>query len=468
MRVLLTNMPYAQSATPIGYRNTPRGDGFTVVWGPSPHLGLLYCAAVLREAGHELHYRDGAFTSMAELIQAISSLQIDVLGVSVVAPMAAKNQRQCARLKRLFPSLTILGGGPHSSLVPEQAALEMPAIDALCTGDGEVIFPRMLQALAEGRPLAGMAGVVTLVDGEPVVGPPAPQVHDLDSLPLPARDLVDLHRFRPSIGHFKQLPNTTMVASRGCPYRCTFCVAANDFRQRSPESVLAEIDHLVQDCGIRDILFYDEDLPRNREWMVRVCEGLIERDYDLVWSGNARVDRVDPALLRLMRKAGCWKLLMGLETGSPGTLRRMAKDFTLDQARASVAAATEAGIAVFGTFIFGAPGETYEEALATIDYAVSLRHVEFAKFLNFTPFPGTPFWDRLEKHGRLVDPSLMQMNHISFVPHSMTIEQLQDLHRRATHAFYRRPSYVARRLARIRSLEDIKYNLAGFRSFAMY
>ena len=192
-------------------------------------------------------------------------------------------------------------------------------------------------------------------------------ITNLDSLPFPARDLINISDYCPSIGYYKKLPNITIVGSRGCPYKCTFCHTTNDYgnklRMRSPKNVADEIEECVKKYGAKDVIFWDNVLTINKKFITELCHEILSRKLNITWCGATRADLVDYETLKLMKKAGCWRLLFGLESSVQKNLNILEKNTSIEKVKQGLTACDKAGIESFCTFIFGLPGETYEEAV---------------------------------------------------------------------------------------------------------
>ncbi|MFC1889192.1 B12-binding domain-containing radical SAM protein [Thermodesulfobacteriota bacterium] len=473
MRILLGIAPFVFDNTYPGDMNRPlRKKGFTLIQGPTPCLGMLYIASVLRrDSHHDVSYFEGAFHGVPELLATIERWRPDVVGFMVTVPFWKNTQRTIRAVRDRFPEVRILVGGRHVDLVREEIMRDCAEIDFAGVGDCEYTVKELLDTLEKGGDPASVPGLLIRSGGEIMATAPREPIQDLDEIPFPAFDLVEFNRYAPSIGQYNRLPNITMIGSRGCPHRCLFCTSEDDLRERSVENIIAEIDWLVRDFGLKDILFYDEDLTEKHDRLEHLCDTLIARDYDLTWSGNARSDNIagmDEKLLRKMRRAGCWKLLFGLESGVQRDLDTLRKEFTVEESVVAVEKASRAGISLFCTFIFGIPDQTYDDCLKTIDFACGLKGIEFAKFLTFTPFPGSEVYNDIDRYGKIVaPPSKMTVNNITFVPHTLTVEQITELYRIGMKSFYKRPSYILHRLVTMRSIDHLKQNIRGFRAFLL-
>jgi anaerobic magnesium-protoporphyrin IX monomethyl ester cyclase len=273
--------------------------------------------------------------------------------------------------------------------------------------------------------------------------PPA----DLDKLPFPAWELVDLSRYRPAPNDYFRRPHASFIGSRGCPNTCVFCPSDSHVRFRSVPNMLEEINWLIRYHGVKDLIFWDESILISPERTRKLCEEIMRRKIDLTWTANARVDQVEPKILKLMKRAGCRQLLFGLESGVPKNLETLGKGFTVEQARAAVKTANEAGILALGMFIFGIPGETVDEAKQTIAFARSLN-LSHASFVYFTPYPGTALNEKLRKSpgGSILPDAPYDMKAPSYVPDGMTREGLIALQTLAFKRFYLRPREIFKQL----------------------
>ncbi len=247
-------------------------------------------------------------------------------------------------------------------------------------------------------PLAGIKGLVWRSGPEVVINPSRPYIANLDDLPLPRHDLLPLKTYRaPLVGG----PYAFSVPSRGCPAACRFCIKhvsyGSSVRFRSPENVVDEMEMLVN-LGVRKIHMYADLFTVNREHVMGICEGILERKLPVRWTCNSRVDFVDLELLQAMRRAGCWMISWGIESGEPEMLRRMNKGITLEKVEKALGWAKEAGIMNWGYFIIGLPGETEASIRKSIDFAKRLP-LDLILFHIAAPHPGTPFFFEVVENG---------------------------------------------------------------------
>jgi radical SAM superfamily enzyme YgiQ (UPF0313 family) len=426
-------------------------------WQP---LGTLYVAASLTQAGHEVRFLNGAFLSHDAILEEIAAFRPHFAGVYATTfgwPAAVKTARD---VKERVPGAFVCAGGPYPVAVQERCLAEGSAFDAAVTGEGERTVVEMVERLSRGRSLEGVRGVVFRAGGAVRANPPRPLVTELDELPFPDRRLLgDANLYLPPPATYRRTPVAVMLTSRGCDRRCIFCFQLDrerksGIRYRSVENVLGEIE-LCLSQGFREIKFIDDTFAQDRDRALRIAREIRRRKLDFTWFASACVNQVDAELLREFKAAGCWAILFGVESGVQKNLNAIRKGTTLSQVRNAVRWAKEAGLEVQTTFVFGIPGETYEEALRTIDFACELSP-SMASFHAITPFPGTHLYDHVQEYGTM-STELKDFTYqgAAFVPHTMTREQIWELRQRAYRAFYSRPSFLARRLLSLRSGRDL-------------
>ena len=311
------------------------------------------------------------------------------------------------------PELTLrelvdtLGRKDPNSSVPESEPKEWwPGLasgmgDRLCrlfTEADPSWRPAWLRRVDHGPQLAHIKGLVWRDGQEIVVNPDRPFIHNLDDLPLPRHELLPLKHYRAPL---VRGPYAFVVTSRGCPAGCTFCIKhvsyGRSVRVRSPENIVAELELLVN-LGVHDVHMYADLFTVSRDQVVGLCELILERDLPLRWTCNSRVDFVDPEMLDLMARAGCWMISWGIESGSEDVLRRAHKGINPDQMEKALLWARQAGIRNWGYFIIGLPGETLETIQKTIRLAKQLP-LDLALFHIAAPHPGSPFFFEVAREG---------------------------------------------------------------------
>jgi len=435
-------------------------------WQP---LGTLYVASALREAGHEVGFFNGAFLSRESILAGLKEFAPHLVGLYATAFGWKKAVREAEVIKRCLPGSFVVAGGPYPSAVKEECLDDSPSVDAVVAGEGEGAMTELAGRLEKGSDLADVAGLIWRRNGAIERNAPRELREDLDSLPFPARDLLgDSMAYLPPPATFRRTPVAVMITSRGCSRRCIFCFQlggrkTREIRYRSVGSVLEEIE-LCYRQGYREIKFLDDTLAADYDRAMELAQGIRKLNLDLVWFASACVNQVDSTLLRAFREAGCWAILFGAESGVQKNLNSLRKGITLDQTRKAVREAKKAGLTVHTPFIFGIPGETFEEGLLTIDFACEISP-DLASFHALTPFPGTELHENVEQYGTLAeDLTSYTYQGAAFVPHTMTREEIGRLRQIAYRRFYSRPGYLVRRLMNVRSAQELKAAARGVRS----
>ena len=428
------------------------------IWPPT---GLMYVASVLREAGHQIHIEDGAFWTREELIDRILAHEPEVVGGFVIAMFWERIRELARMMKERRPDLRILIGGHAPSALKDRCLRECEYIDAAVQGEGEYTTRELVERWSLGRNAVGVPGCSVRDDeGLVVQNPPRPLVQNLDELPFPAADLIDLERYFPSAGQYLRLPVMQVISSRGCTCHCLFCyrlMGEGCLRTRSATNVVDEIEHYVTEYGTKEIKFWDEFFTADRDRVMEICDQIIDRKLRITFWCSARADGVDEELLRKMKEAGCWCINYGVESAVQKNLDMLRKGLTVEQNINAVEMTHRAGIKTFCTYIFGIPGETYEEGLETIALAKRLRSY-YTEFFPITPFPGAELFENVEKYGRmhrgLADTGMLK-HEVSFEPYTMTIEEVMKLRSLAFRTVYTDPLFVLQKLVDIRSWQDV-------------
>jgi anaerobic magnesium-protoporphyrin IX monomethyl ester cyclase len=432
-------------------------------WQP---LGTLYVASSLVQAGHEVRFLNGAFLSHQAILDEVAAFRPHWAGIYATTFGWPKAERAAADIKDRHPEVFVCAGGPYPVAMQDRCLTQGRGFDAVVTGEGERTVVEMVERLGRGQGLDGVAGVVFRAGGAIKANAPRPLIANLDDLPFPDRSLLgNANLYLPPPAMYRRKPVAVMLTSRGCNRQCIFCFQIDKrrrtgIRYRSVENVLEEIEICLRQ-GFREIKFIDDTFAEDRQRAMRLAREIRRRRLDFTWFASACVNQVDRELLRAFKEAGCWAVLFGVESGVQKNLNTLRKGTTLEQVRDAVRWAKEAGLRVQTTFLFGIPGETYRDALLTIDFACELAP-DMASFHAIAPFPGTYLYDHASEHGTLSeDLKDFTYQGAAFVPHTMTREQIRELRRRAYRRFYSRPAFLLRRLARLKGGEDLKTAFMG-------
>lgn len=418
-----------------------------------PPLNVALLAAVAREAGHTVSLLDceAQLWSPEESAKRILELTPDLVGVTATTTSVVPAGKLLGLIRQGHAGVRTCIGGVHVSCAAEETLDRFPALDTCVVGEGERTLLELASAIEHGGDLGRVAGLVFRRGDSYVRTAPRPYLtsEELDRLPWPAWDLLpDLARtYRPALHSFRRLPCSSLITSRGCPGRCTFCdrtVFGNRIRGFSAGYLLGMVRHLVERYGIREIIIHDDNFLTMRKRLIEFCERLIDTGPRVAWSCNGRVDMVTPEILALMRRAGCLHIAYGIESGSQAILDVVDKGVTLEQIRKAVAWTREAGIEPRGYFLIGVPGETRETLAATHDFLMTLPLSDIQMSL-FTPHPGTELTSKLRASGKF-SPDWERDGgwHVTYVPDGLTAADLAETQKRCLHDFYLRPRTVLR------------------------
>lgn len=424
MKVLLINPPNTYNY----------GDDFAVTFP----LGLAYLAAALERNGHQAividslagHepptapgpdglYRCGM--SEAELVAATLRVKPDLIGLTCAYTVQYRTTRSLAQAIKRATSTPIVIGGAHCSALPTET-LNEGCFDYVVVGEGELPLLALCSHIEHGTSLAGVHGIayrdtatgsMCETDKEPI--------KDVNTVAAPARHLFDMPTYIHSPyshnGSTLRMPYATMITSRGCPLKCSFCsvhtIWGRNNRTREPQQVVDEIEYLSKEYGVREIHFEDDMLTLDRKRIIAICRELIDRKLDITWTtpNGVYVNTLNLEMLQAMKASGCYQLALAIESGSESVLRNlMQKHISLKYAREVVKWMRELKMGVYFFLIIGMPGEKEADVLKTVEYAKELLPDE-AYFSIATPYPGTPLYDQCKERGYIPadwDPTLMR------------------------------------------------------------
>jgi len=435
-------------------------------WQP---LGTLYVASSLLQAGHDVKFLNGAFMPHDDIMASLSGYNPDVVGIYSTTFGWNKALATASAIKKVLPDIFITVGGPYPVALQEKCLDDSIDIDAVVTGEGEITLVEMIERLEKGQSLDGVQGIAYRDDRGIRKNPARPLITDVDSIPFPARELLgDAMDYVPPPATYKRRPVAVIMTARGCNRRCIFCFQIDKDRKygvryRSVENVMQEIE-LCLDQGYKEIKFIDDTLAADYDRAMKIAKEINKRKLDFTWFTSACVHQVDKPLLQAFKEAGCWAILFGAESGVQRNLNTIRKGITLDQIRTAVKTAQEVGLTVYTPFLFGLPGQTFEDGLKTIEFACELNP-DIANFHALTPFPGTELYDNLDKYGTMSDDlNDFTYQGAAFIPHTMTRDEIALLRQLAFKRFYSRPAYIFRKVLSLRSINDVKAVLKGAKS----
>lgn len=424
-----------------------------------PPLGVAYIGAVLEKAGLLVKIIDAPPLGwgIEEIVRETQKYTPDFIGVSSSTVSFYRAAKLAASLKKVTDSPLIIGG-PHVTALPIET-MKTSVFDIGVIGEGETTIVELIKTLFKKGDLRKVDGIIYWQKKRLVKTSPRCYITDLDTLPLPARHLMPaLSAYHPTPATYKKFPVGTMITSRGCPNRCSFCfrgVFGNSWRYRSPQNVVDEMEILITKFGAREIRIWDDTFNIFPKRVMAICRLIIKRGLKIPWTCLGRVNQVDPAMLKLMKKAGCWQISYGIEAGNDKVLASIDKGITKQMVKAAIKMTYKEGISSLGFFILGLPGESEQTMTETIEFAKSLP-LDAANFTIATPYPGTKLWDIAKVKGFLKDVSYEKLvvnlpEQPHFVPEGLTAEIVQKYEKKAYREFYRNPRFILRQLKNINS-----------------
>lgn len=465
-RGLLINPSYLRT-----YGSNEGGLAFPVY----PVLGLASLAGAALEAGHDCSIIDLSHEPYepGRIRQAIRDLRPDVVGITATTPLVNQLRDMSFLIKDVDPSILVVGGGAHPSALPHET-LRQSALDAVAVGEADRIIS---DVLSRGS-VVGIPGLVTSGSGPEWAR--GPLIENLDDLPMPAWQVYprdSQQRITKLAARHK--PVTTVEFSRGCIYNCDFCGSKNTmgrgYRKKSPERCAEEMTRLAS-LGFKEAVLVDDIFTSDNDWAAAVCEALIRAGSPLAWSctNGIRVDSANAELFGLMKRAGCYRVYFGLESGNDEILRAFGKggQATLDAAGSAVKAARKAKLEPNGFFLVGLTGDTESSMDDTINFAKGLE-LDSSKCGMCVPFPGTPMFHELNDHGRIRtldwDAYTVYNDAEAIFDHPTlpwaTIKAAFDRFYREV--YFRNPRMVLRRLAYMLRTGELVYNVYYTVKFAL-
>lgn len=381
-----------------------------------PPLGLLYLASYSRACIQNLNFKvtDGNLVGYEKTIKEIERFQPDIIGMSISSFGIIGAYRLMNYIKNKYPEIFIIAGGPQPTSLPEEV-MKKGLADAVVVGEGEVAFKELIEyKINKIKKLKDIKGILFKKNKNIYFTGKRKPIKDLDSIPFPARDLIDIRKY-PGFVVVKRLPETYIISSRGCPYNCMFCSnpiwkASKPFvRLRNPDKVSDEIEELVHNYGIKE--FYDQcdEFNPTLNWSKKICDEYIKRKIDIPWKVQLKADKIDEELVRKMSKAGCWLVSLGIESGNQQTLNGIEKNINLDQVVRACQLFKKHEIKVFGLFMMFNFWEKSNKLIFedvrktknTLNFAKKLiekRLLDYISWSFTTPYPGSKIYSIAKKH----------------------------------------------------------------------
>lgn len=468
MKVLVTNPPWPGP----GY-----GARSDVRW---PHMRkdryleypiyLSYAVSVLEKSGFEVGFIDGVAEelSISDFVEAVKKTSSDIIIIECSTPSIRYDLLTAEKVKEEISDIVVVLVGSHPSFFHKEILMENEFVDVICRGEFDLTVRDIAVALSNGGELREIKGI-SFRDGRGVhVNEERPLIENLDELPFPARRTVKIEPYLAGICT-GNMP-TTMVSSRGCPYKCVYCLWPRTlygrvFRARSPENVVAEIEELVKEYHVDEIYFDDDCLTLNKKRLLKICALIKKRDIEVKWICQSRVDTVDEEMLKEMKEAGCHYIEFGVESGSQEILNAMKKGMRLESVRKAFALCKKIGIKTQAYFLFGVPGENYGTFRKTVEFAKELDP-DSAQFALAIPHPGTELYQACGEKGWLKYDSWEDFDGCKALIETEELSRAdaEKFRLEAYREFYMRPRFVIKSALKMRNFKDARRIVRGAHS----
>jgi radical SAM superfamily enzyme YgiQ (UPF0313 family) len=441
----------------------------------TPHLGLAYLAAVSEERGDEVFLFD-ADVEDEPITEAIRRFDPGIVGITANTPQVKSAWRTAQAIKSI-KDIPVVLGGPHVSVLPAES-VRRPEVDVVARGEGEAIWIKLCEIIEKAQQtnpnfsarelldvqnglLDSLLGVSYVThEGQELHNPDHPPIADLDTLPFPAYHVFKMDHYtnlQPATDAVDGSKSFSVMTSRGCPYRCTFCsqsIMPIKWRARSPENVLAEWEHLTWNMGAQEIGVLDDSANIQVDRLEQMADLFIEHKVNHVpwiFVNGIRANLATQELLGKLKRAGLKRVAFGVESGDPDVLLSIDKKIDHDTIRRAFKNAKTVGLETIGFFIIGLPGETEESMDRTIKFACEVDPL-IANFSMMTPYPGTKVWEIAKRQGRLLlddwEDYVFFDGRARYELGDMTAEMVERKWKDAYRRFYLRPHRILQTLLR--------------------
>lgn len=392
-------------------------------WHTFPYtLGIL--TAVLNN-NYEVKVLDAGFENLSfnDVKERVGEYEPDIFGLTCMSMEYLRQFKKMTSLvKEASPNTKIVVGGVYPTLLTEKV-MQDKNIDYAVLGEGEYRFPKLIECLESGNDVNQIEGLAFRSGRDIKINKVKSYIQDLDTIPFPNYDNLDFKSYANTVNKFaffsypRRLPYANTITSRGCPFNCIFCssksINGSKIRYRSSNSVLKEVDELVDKYEVKEIVFMDDNFFLDKKRLKKIFDGLIKRKYDLEWkTANAAVYALDDEILEHMRESGGYQLSLAIESGSIEGLKRLNKPISVfHKVKPLVKKARSLDFDIAGLFIIGIPGETWEDIRQTFRFAEELN-LDYASFNIATPLPKTKLYE-IVREQKLI-PEGFDFNNLDF------------------------------------------------------
>jgi len=419
-----------------------------------PPLDLCYIAAVLQKKGVECRIADFPAQRLvwSNLEKLIKDFRPDTLIISSTTFTLSLDLKSCSLAKGIDPRITTITKGAHVSVQDTETLKMYPDLDIIVRKEYEETFGVLAD---DNVDIKDISGITYRMEGGIFRNKDRDFISDLDRIPFPSRELIDNENYIRADTAKKM---TTIQVSRGCPNACIFCLAGflygNAHRKRSPENIIKEIQECKDKFALRDFFFRADTFTLDKNWVIDLCRKIVDMNLDIDWVCNSRVNTLDRETLVWMKKAGCWGVAIGVESGSQKTLDGISKHTTIDQSRKAVRLCRDLGVKSLLYFVIGFPWENEADILDSIRFAKELKG-DFVEFNIAVPFPGTKYYELARKDNLLISETFEGYGYWKPVIRTrhLSSDKLLRLRKKAMLSVYLDPSYIARTFLNLKSLQ---------------
>ncbi|CAN2040208.1 anaerobic magnesium-protoporphyrin IX monomethyl ester cyclase [Candidatus Magnetomoraceae bacterium gMMP-15] len=420
---------------------------FSSAASTEPSFGIACLASVAQKSGAKVSIIESSAQNltMEQTFKKIININPHIVGISATTAGIVAAGKLAQKIKKFRKEIICVIGGCHVTALPEDTLKEFPNFDLAVLGEGERTLEELVFFFQKQNTIPeNLDGTAVRIEDDIKVNKPRLLIKNLDSLPLPAWSLIPgfPHAYRPSPARIKRWPCASIVLTRGCPNKCVFCdrsVFGSFCRGYSTEYSIKMIKDLRYRFGVKELLIEDDTFIINRNKVKAFCEKIINEEIDITWSCLGRADRVNADLLKLMKKAGCWHISYGIESGDPVILKRMKKKINIQQIKDALYQSKKAGLRTKGFFIIGFPFENEHSLKLTRNLSKALP-LDDISIMQLTPFPGSELYHIAKSCGTF-EQDWKKMNTLNtvFIPYGFSKSDIEKARSRMLREFYLRP-----------------------------
>ncbi len=430
------------------------------------NFGFACLSGYIKNAGHEVTVIEPTLLSRTQYISFLREANFNLVGITGWTHTVLRTYATAKLVKELSPKSVVVVGGVHVSLLPERTLQECEHIDCIVVGEGERALLALVETLESPKPEFNKVPSLFYREGEEIHYNSRAKLLEPEEFPFPDYVGAGLTKFRSNPPHFKYLPTYELSISRGCPFRCAFCngnkVHGRKVRYKPVGSVIEELGYLRDELGARGFAFHDSTLTADRRWVEEFTEAY-RKAIGLPWRCYSRVDQIDEDLLKAMKSSGCWQIGFGFESANEKTLRSMKKKTSVAQNAEAIRLCRKHNLQVYGSFVIGWPGETYEDAMNTVKWAMK-DPPNVCLFNTPDPYPDTQLRELCVEDGgtpsewdwEVFDSVGAVQRRPLYINPKIGSEKMGRLQRHAYLKYYSSPKALLRRLSGISSWDQAK------------